>query len=122
VGGAVHFPGWVASADLEGLYAAASCAVVPSLREGFGLPVLEAMRRGVPVACSRTSALPEVAGDAALFFDPESPASIAEAVAAILPDPELAARLSARGMERAALFTWERAAEETLATFEQALA
>ena len=96
--------------------------MLPSRREGFGLPVLEAMRRGVPVACSQTSAVPEVAGDAALFFDPERPDEIAEAVTAILGDPALAAELAEKGKRRAALFTWRRAAEETLATFERALA
>ena len=69
--------GWVSSAELEALYAAAVCVVFPSLYEGFGLPVLEAMQRGVPVACSNAGALVEVAGDAALLFDPRSPAEIA---------------------------------------------
>jgi glycosyltransferase involved in cell wall biosynthesis len=119
---AVVFPGWVDAADLEGLYRTANCFVLPSRREGFGLPVLEAMRRGVPVACSRTSAVPEVAGDAALFFDPERSDEIAEAVTAILRDPGLAADLAEKGTRRAALFTWRRAADETLATFERALA
>ena len=119
---AVIFPGWVDAADLEGLYRAAACFVLPSLREGFGLPVLEAMRRGTPVACSRTSAVPEVAGDAALFFDPENIVEIADAVTAIVRDPALAAELAEKGRKRAALFTWHRAAEETLASFERALA
>ena len=115
------FPGWVDASDLEGLYRTAACFVLPSLREGFGLPVLEAMRRGVPVACSSTSAVPEVAGDAALFFDPEWPDAIAEAVTAILRDRSLASELADKGRKRAALFTWRRAAEETLASFERAL-
>jgi glycosyltransferase involved in cell wall biosynthesis len=119
---AVVIPGWVDAADLEGLYGAADCFVLPSRREGFGLPVLEAMRRGVPVACSQTSAVPEVAGDAALFFDPQRPEEIAQAITAILGDPGLAAELAEKGKERAALFTWRRAADETLATFERALA
>jgi glycosyltransferase involved in cell wall biosynthesis len=118
---AVVFPGWVDDVDLEGLYKLASCFVLPSLREGFGLPVLEAMRRGVPVACSCMSAVPEVAGDAALFFDPMSPAEIAEAVTAVLRDPGLAAELAQKGRDRAALFTWRRTAEGTLASFERAL-
>jgi glycosyltransferase involved in cell wall biosynthesis len=122
VADAVAFPGWVDAADLEGLYRAAACFVLPSLREGFGLPVLEAMRRGVPVACSNTSAVPEVAGDAAVFFDPESAEEIAKAVLAILGDRRLAAELIEKGRKRAALFTWRRAAEETLASFERALA
>jgi glycosyltransferase involved in cell wall biosynthesis len=121
VDGAVTFPGWVDAADLEGLYGTAACFVLPSRREGFGLPVLEAMRRGVPVACSRSSAVPEVAGDAAVFFDPESTDEIAEAVTAILAKPGLAADLAEKGRKRAALFTWRRAAEKTLATFDRAL-
>jgi glycosyltransferase involved in cell wall biosynthesis len=118
---AVVMPGWVSSGDLEGLYRTAACFVLPSRREGFGLPVLEAMRRGVPVACSKTSAVPEVAGDAALFFDPERPEEIAGAVTAILGDPGLAAELATKGRQRAELFSWRRAAEETLASFERAL-
>jgi glycosyltransferase involved in cell wall biosynthesis len=117
----VSFPGWVDAADLEGLFRAADCFVLPSLREGFGLPVLEAMRRGVPVACSRSSAMPEVAGDAALLFDPESPAEIAQAVTAILRNDALASDLAEKGQKRAALFTWERTAKQTLACFERAL-
>jgi glycosyltransferase involved in cell wall biosynthesis len=120
--GAVVFPGWTDAADLEGLYRAASCFVLPSVREGFGLPVLEAMRRGVPVACSNTSAVPEVAGDAALFFDPRDSDAIAQAVIAILGDANLAVELAERGRKRAAQFTWRRTAEETLASFERALA
>jgi glycosyltransferase involved in cell wall biosynthesis len=121
IGDAVVFPGWLEAADLEGLYAMATCFVLPSLREGFGLPVLEAMRRGVPVACSSASAVPEVAGDAALLFDPESPAAIAEAVAAICSDSTLAVDLARRGRRRAEAFTWSRAARETLDSFERAL-
>ena len=122
VGETVVFPDWVDAADLEGLYRAAACFVLPSLREGFGLPVLEAMCRGVPVACSNTSAVPEVAGDAALLFDPERHETIAEAVTAILRNPDLAADLAERGRRRAALFTWSRTAEQTLSSFERALA
>lgn len=117
---AAIFPGWVGPADLEGLYAAASCFVFPSLREGFGLPVLEAMRRGLPVACSNASAVPEVAGDAALTFDPTVTTEIAAAVTRILGEPALAADLAARGQARAAEFSWRRTAEETLASFDRA--
>ena len=76
----VRFLGWIEPAELEGLYAAAAFAVFPSLAEGFGLPVLEAMRRGVPVACSSIETLAEVAGDAALLVDPESTPEIADAI------------------------------------------
>jgi glycosyltransferase involved in cell wall biosynthesis len=120
--GVVAFPGWVDAADLEGLYRAAACFVLPSLREGFGLPVLEAMRRGVPVACSNTSAVPEVAGDAAILFNPRQTEAVAEAVTAILRDADLAAELADRGRKRAASFTWQRTAVQTLASFERALA
>ena len=116
----VAFPNYVDAADLEGLYALASCFVFPSLNEGFGLPILEAMRRGVPVACSDASALPEVAGDAALYFDPYSVADIARAVSDLLADRELAARLIARGRERQARFTWEAAAQATLESYAHA--
>jgi glycosyltransferase involved in cell wall biosynthesis len=117
---ALVLPGWVSAADLEGLYAAASCFVFPSLREGFGLPVLEAMRRGLPMACSNASAVPEVAGDAALLFDPRRPEELAGAVTRLFRDPALARELAARGRARAAEFTWRRTAEETLAALERA--
>jgi glycosyltransferase involved in cell wall biosynthesis len=121
VTGDVIFLDWVDAAELEGLYAAAACFVFPSLYEGFGLPVLEAMHRGVPVACSDQSSLPEVAGDAALLFDPESPEAIARAIETLLGDPEEAARLREAGRARAARFTWERTAHGVLAAYERAL-
>ena len=114
-------PGWVSSEDLEGLYRAASCFVLPSFEEGFGLPLLEAMARGAPVACSNVSSLPEVAGDAALYFDPNSEQEMADAIRRLIGDRELAAQLSAKGRERCAQFTWESTARETLATYRRAL-
>jgi len=120
IGARVVFPGWVNGADLEGLYRMASCLAFPSLREGFGLPVLEAMRRGLPVACGRLSALPEVAGDAALYFDPHRPEEIADAVRRLLEDEQLARDLAERGRARARLFTWHRAAGDTLASYDRA--
>jgi glycosyltransferase involved in cell wall biosynthesis len=122
VGSAVVLPGWVDEADLEGLYRLASCFAFPSLREGFGLPVLEAMRRGVPVACSNSPPLPEVAGKAALFFDGRRPVEIADAVSRLLEDRALATDLADWGRERAGLFSWRRTAEETLASYERARA
>jgi glycosyltransferase involved in cell wall biosynthesis len=85
----VRFPAWIDDDDLEGLYGIASCFVLPSLAEGFGLPVLEAMRRDVPVACSNVSSLPEVAADAALLFDPHDVGAIARGIKALVTDEEL---------------------------------
>jgi glycosyltransferase involved in cell wall biosynthesis len=116
----VAFPPYVEEPDLEGLYAAAACFVLPSLNEGFGLPILEAMRRGVPVACSNVSAMPEVAGEAARYFDPLRPEEIAAAVLDLLGDQDLAARLVAAGTERARAFSWEATAELTLDSYERA--
>jgi glycosyltransferase involved in cell wall biosynthesis len=121
VGDRVHFTGWVDEADLEGFYAAAAAFVYPSLMEGFGMPVLEAMYRGVAVACSNLSAMPEVAGDAAELFDPYDVGAIEAAIARLLHDPGRRAELVARGRERWRGFSWERSAEETLEVYERAL-
>jgi len=118
----VRFLGWVSARDLEGLYAISDCFVFPSLYEGFGLPVLEAMRRGVPVACSNTSSLPEVAGDAALLFDPNDTTAIRQAMERLLRDRALAEELARRGRARAQEFSWDRSARETLVSYERALA
>jgi glycosyltransferase involved in cell wall biosynthesis len=115
-------PGWVDEATLDGLYRAADCFVFPSLAEGFGLPVLEAMIRGVPVACSNATSLPEVAGEAALYFDPTDSEAIAVSVQRLLEDKELADELRAAGRERATRFGWEKAAERTLACYGKAVA
>jgi glycosyltransferase involved in cell wall biosynthesis len=117
----VRFPGWVSSAELEGLWEVAQAFVFPSLYEGFGLPVLEAMARGVPVACSNASSLPEVAGEAALLFDPYDELAIAAAIERLLVDPDEAARRRALGRQRARLFTWERTARATLESYTRAL-
>jgi glycosyltransferase involved in cell wall biosynthesis len=117
----VRLLGWVSDEELEGLYAAAAAFVFPSLYEGFGLPVLEAMARGLPVACSDRGALAEVSGDAALHFDPEATESIAGAIQALLNDQALAQRHRERGRLRAARFSWRAAAEGTLASYERAL-
>jgi glycosyltransferase involved in cell wall biosynthesis len=117
----VRLLGWIEPAELEGLYAAAACFVFPSLIEGFGLPVLEAMSRGVPVACSGRGSLAEVAGDAALRFDPESEPEIAAAITRLLADHEEAARLRIAGRARAQRFSWSATAMGTIAAYRRAL-
>jgi glycosyltransferase involved in cell wall biosynthesis len=117
----VRWLDWVEAELLEGLYAASECFVFPSLHEGFGLPVLEAMARGLPVACSNGGSLAEVAGEATLPFDPYSATSIATAIERLLGDEREAERLRAAGREQAARFSWETAAEGTLRSYERAL-
>jgi glycosyltransferase involved in cell wall biosynthesis len=117
----VRFPAWLEEEELEALYASATCFVLPSLIEGFGLPVLEAMARGVPVACSNRPALPEVAGDAALLFDPTDQAAVTDAVRTLLTDADLRETLVAKGRRRASLFSWRRTADETLASYRRAV-
>jgi len=112
-----HFPGWVDDEDLPAFYAGADLFLMPSLYEGFGLPVLEAMASGAPVACSNTTSLPEVAGDAALYFDPLDTDAIRDSVRLAESDPALRADLRERGYQRAAAFSWARAAGETLAVY-----
>ncbi len=121
VAGQVRFPAWVSEEDLESLYRLARCFVLPTLIEGFGLPVLEAMSRDVPVACSDIPVLVEVAGDAALLFDPRDPSSIADAIERLDSDAGLRERLIARGGERCLQFTWSHTAELTLASYRRAL-
>jgi glycosyltransferase involved in cell wall biosynthesis len=119
--GDTRFLGWVSPAELEGLYVAAACFVFPSLAEGFGLPVLEAMSRGVPVACSKVDPIGAVAGDAALKFDPRSARQIADAVRRLLTDRQDADRLAEAGRARAAGFTWEATARGTIKSYARAL-
>ncbi|MDF2751801.1 MAG: glycosyltransferase family 4 protein [Gaiellaceae bacterium] len=118
----IRRPGWVDEATLDGLYRAADCFVLPSLAEGFGLPILEAMLRGAPVACSNATSLPEVAGDAALYFDPLDAEAIAFAIRRILEDDALADRLREAGRERAGRFSWDESARQTLASYRRAFA
>ena len=117
---AVDFPGWIPSAELYELYARAMAFVYPSRFEGFGLPVLEALAAGVPSACSRVEPLDSLAGDAALKFDPDRPAEIAECMERLVTDAGLRKRLAALGPARAAQFTWRATAEATLAALMEA--
>ncbi len=117
----VRFPAWMEESELEGLYRLAACFALPSFEEGFGLPALEAMGRGVPVCCSDASSLPEVVGDAGLLFDPHDVDSVRATIGRVLSDPQLAATLSERGRERAKEFTWHRTAEATLAVYRRAV-
>jgi glycosyltransferase involved in cell wall biosynthesis len=110
----ILFTGFVAAEDLPLFYQAADIFVFPSLYEGFGLPILEAMACGTPVACSNVSSIPEVAGEAAVLFDPADEASIAAALWSIITEPELHARLAACGLARSAKFNWSRTAAQTL--------
>jgi glycosyltransferase involved in cell wall biosynthesis len=113
----VIFTGYVPDEDLPAIYSAADLFVFPSLYEGFGLPVLEAMACGTPVICSNTSSLPEVAGDAALLVDPTDVRALAGAMERALTDEHLRSELMAKGLERARWFTWEKAAAKTLEVY-----
>jgi glycosyltransferase involved in cell wall biosynthesis len=118
----VTFPGYLPKAELAVLMATSSGMVFPSLYEGFGLPVIEAMAAGVPVACSKTTSLPEVAGDAAILFDPGVPTQIAQAMISLVDDEVLRIRLIQAGQLRAAKFSNpDRMAKEYWAIFQQAL-
>jgi glycosyltransferase involved in cell wall biosynthesis len=118
----LRLPDWLSESALAGLYALSSAFVLPSLVEGFGLPVLEAMLRDVPVACSNTSSLPEVAGDAALLFDPERQEEVTGAIRRLLDDRALAQRLVERGRLRAEEFTWKHTGAASLNGYRRALA
>jgi glycosyltransferase involved in cell wall biosynthesis len=120
LGDAVVCTGGVAIADLPALYSGALFFVLPSLYEGFGLPVLEAMSCGAPVITSNISSLPEVTGDAALLVDPQDMVGLCTAMKRLCQDQPLRQDLSRRGMTRAAGFSWERAACETLAVYRTA--
>jgi glycosyltransferase involved in cell wall biosynthesis len=114
----VRFLGYVPDADLPALYSAATVFAYPSLYEGFGLPVLEAMACGTPVVTSNVSATAEVAGDAALLVNPRDTQALAGAIGHLLSDEALHADLRARGLKRAGQFSWARAARETLLLYE----
>lgn len=122
IGHRVVFPGYVPDEDLPALLSGARLFAFPSLYEGFGLPVLEAMACGVPVVCSNASSLPEVVGDAALLVPPTDTEALAAAMNRALTDDDLRHGLIERGLEQARRFTWRRCAEQILATLEEAAA
>src|SRR5207302_3375775 len=110
----IHFVGYVTDQALLHLYNACYIFVFPSFYEGFGLPVLEAMACGRAVVCSNTSAMPEVADGAAILFDPHSVPEMTRAMADLLRDVELRARMERLGQQRAAHFSWQKSAQKTL--------
>jgi glycosyltransferase involved in cell wall biosynthesis len=110
----ILFPGFVAGGDLPLFFQAADIFVFPSLYEGFGLPILEAMSCGKPVACSNISSMPEVAGDAGMLFDPYQEHSIKAAIRSIITETDLRQRLADRGLERSRQFSWSKTAARTL--------
>lgn len=119
--GRVYFPGFVANAELPALYSAAALFVYPSLYEGFGLPVLEAMACGTPVVAANRSALPEVVGEAGLLVDPLDVQALAAAMAQVLAGSELRRRLSQAGLAQAAQFSWEESVAGLLALYRKVL-
>jgi glycosyltransferase involved in cell wall biosynthesis len=119
--GGVVATGYLDDGTLAATEGGADALLFPSVYEGFGLPVLEAMAAGVPVVCSNVSAIPEIAGGAALYFDPSDAADMAANIAEISGDESLRARLRAKGLSHVAAFSWERAARETLAVYQRVL-
>ncbi len=117
---AIVLTGYLDDAMLRALYRRAVALILPSFAEGFGLPVLEAMACGTPVVASRASALPEVAGDAALYVDPHDPEELSLAMERLATDDALCQELSSRGPSRASSFTWERTARQTLDAYRRA--
>lgn len=111
--------GIVARKELSALMKGSIALVMPSFCEGFGLPVIEAMACGVPVACSKAGSLPEIAGDGALYFDPHDPEDMAEIISEVISDSNLRKQLKFEGLERASQFSWDKAAVQTLALFRE---
>jgi glycosyltransferase involved in cell wall biosynthesis len=118
----ILFPGFVPDGLLPAIYSAATALAFPSLYEGFGLPLLEAMACGTPVVASRTSCLPEVAAGAALLIDPTNVEALSDALERAVVDAELRTRLVDQGHQRAAQYSWRRAAEQLLAVYEMVAA
>ena len=118
----VSLPGYVPDEDLPAFYAGAQASILPSVYEGFGLPVLEAMACGTPVAASNASCIPEIGGEAALYFDPLDLEAMVGAMRRLLRDAGLQDGMRARGLAQSAQFSWKRAAAETQAVYEAVLA
>ena len=118
----IHFTGFVSDPELLDLYNACDCFVFPSFYEGFGLPILEAMACGRAVACSNTSAMPEVADGAGLLFNPREVEQITRALTDILLDSELRGRMERLGLQRAAAFNWQKSARATLDVYQEIVA
>ncbi len=114
VDGLIQGLGWLPEADLVAAYRAATVLVMPTLYEGFGFPVLEAMACGTPVICSNAASIPEVAGDAGILVDPLSEQEMTDAITSVLDDASLRNSLRERGLRRAQQFTWQRCGEQTL--------
>lgn len=117
----VQFTGYVPAADLPALYRGATAVLQPTLYEGFGFPVLEAMACGVPVVCSNSSSLPEAAGGAALLVTPTDDEALAAAIQRLIVEPGLTEELCRQGIDRAARFRWEQCAAETVAVYQQVI-
>ena len=117
----IHFTGYVEQSDLPLVYNMADVFIYPSIYEGFGLPVLEAMACGTPVITSSVSSMPEIVGDAGVLLSPDDPRALAGAMLHLVNDPAERQRLSHRGLERAAAFTWERTAAQTIAVYHHVL-
>jgi glycosyltransferase involved in cell wall biosynthesis len=117
----IIFTGFVADEDLPAVYSNALFFVYPSLYEGFGLPVLEAMACGIPVIASSAGSLPEIVGDAGMLVKPTDTQALMQAMTILLDNSEQRSRLSASGLKRASTFSWERAAHKTLTVYEKAI-
>ena len=117
----IFLTGYVPNTELPGIYALSTIFLYPSLRESFGIPMLEAMACGTPVITSNTSSMPEIAGDAALFIDPLKPEEITENMFKLLSDPVLRSNLVASGLEQAKKFTWRNMALEVLQVYSKVM-
>ncbi len=115
----VQVTGYITPEALAQYYSRASIFAFPSLDEGFGMPILEAMQAGVPVITSNRSAMPEVAGDAAMLIDPENTEELAQSLTQLAADPDLRAQLSRAGKLRATQFSWSKAAQQTWAVYQE---